>query len=167
LLRRHLDAATLFCANQIRRLVQRVCISVLGAALGVVLFGLGAHVEIVMKAAGIPKNAAGIGGFVTGAHALVQLAPVMVSNTRITAWTRSRIPELRSRLNPPASVASSGSDGSTCGSTYRRSECTRDEVCGGWAEESDTADYDQREEFGVEHEHQDAGVGDCDRACQQ
>jgi hypothetical protein len=69
----------LFCANQIRRLVLWACIPVLVGALGVVLFGLGARVEIVMKAAGIPKNAAGIGGFVNGAHALVQPALVMVA----------------------------------------------------------------------------------------
>ena len=69
----------MFCANQIRRLVQRACIFVLVGALGVVLLGLGARVEIVMKAAGIPKNAVGIGGFVNGAHALVQPALVMVA----------------------------------------------------------------------------------------
>ena len=69
----------LFRANQIRRLVQKLCVAVLGAALGVVLLGLGAQVDIVMKAAGIPKNAAGIGGFVNGAHALVQPALVMVA----------------------------------------------------------------------------------------
>ena len=69
----------LFRTNQIRRPVQKVRISVLGTALGVVLLGLGAHVEIVMKAAGIPRNAAGIGGFVNGAHALVQPALVMVA----------------------------------------------------------------------------------------
>ena len=32
-----------------------------------------------MKAAGIPKNASGIGGFVNGAHALVTPALVMVA----------------------------------------------------------------------------------------
>ncbi len=69
----------LFRTNQIRRAVQKVRISVLGTALGVVLLGLGAHVEIVMKAAGIPRNASGIGGFVNGAHALVQPALVMVA----------------------------------------------------------------------------------------
>jgi hypothetical protein len=36
-------------------------------------------VFIVMKAAGIPKNASGIGGFVNGAHALVTPALVMVA----------------------------------------------------------------------------------------
>lgn len=35
--------------------------------------------EIVIKAAGIPTNATGIGGFVNGAHALVTPALVMVA----------------------------------------------------------------------------------------
>lgn len=39
----------------------------------------GFYVEIVMKAAGIPKNATGLGGFVNGAHALVTPALVMVA----------------------------------------------------------------------------------------
>ena len=69
----------LFRANQIRRLVPKLCVAVLVAALGVVLVGLRAHVEIVMKAAGIPRNASGIGGFVNGAHALVQPALVMIA----------------------------------------------------------------------------------------
>jgi hypothetical protein len=45
----------------------------------VVLLDWGVRVGIVMKAAGIPKNAAAIGGFVNGAHALVQPALVMVA----------------------------------------------------------------------------------------
>ena len=69
----------LFGANQIRRPVQKLRIPGLVATLGVVLLGLGAHVEIVMKAAGIPKNASGIGGFVNGAHALITPALVMVA----------------------------------------------------------------------------------------
>ena len=69
----------LFGANQIRRPVQKLRIPGLVATLGVVLLSLGAHVDIVMKAAGIPRNAAGIGGFVSGAHALVQPALVMVA----------------------------------------------------------------------------------------
>jgi hypothetical protein len=69
----------LFGANQIRRPVQKLRIPGLVVALGVVLFGLGARVGIVMKAAGIPRNASGIGGFVNGAHALVQPALVMVA----------------------------------------------------------------------------------------
>jgi hypothetical protein len=43
------------------------------------LVDVGAHVEIVMKAAGIPSNATGLGGFVNGAHALVTPALVMVA----------------------------------------------------------------------------------------
>lgn len=51
-----------------------------GAVVGVLpLVGQRAHVEIVMKAAGIPKNASGLGGFVNGAHALVTPALVMVA----------------------------------------------------------------------------------------
>ena len=64
---------------QIRRLAARLRAAVLVAAIGVVLLELGARVEIVMKAAGIPKNATGIGGFVNGAHALVTPALVMVA----------------------------------------------------------------------------------------
>ena len=62
-----------------RRLSARLRIAILVAAIGVVLLALGARVEIVMKAAGIPKNATGIGGFVNGAHALVTPALVMVA----------------------------------------------------------------------------------------
>ena len=40
---------------------------------------LGAGVWIVAKAAGIPKNAQGIGGFVNGAKALIDPALVMVA----------------------------------------------------------------------------------------
>ena len=64
---------------QIHRLAARLRVAVLVAAIGVVLFELGVRVEIVMKAAGIPKNATGIGGFVNGAHALVTPALVMVA----------------------------------------------------------------------------------------
>ena len=66
-------------ANQIRRLAQKVGILALTAALAAVLLDLGLYVEIVMKAAGIPKNASGIGGFVNGAHALITPALVMVA----------------------------------------------------------------------------------------
>jgi hypothetical protein len=59
----------------------------LRAALGVAVASLlilplvdvGGCVQIVMKAAGIPKNASGLGGFVNGAHALVTPALVMVA----------------------------------------------------------------------------------------
>jgi hypothetical protein len=43
------------------------------------LVGGGGLVGIVMKAAGIPKSASGLGGFVNGAHALVTPALVMVA----------------------------------------------------------------------------------------
>ena len=61
------------------RLAARLRFAVLVAAIGVVLLELSMRVEIVMKAAGIPKNATGIGGFVNGAHALVTPALVMVA----------------------------------------------------------------------------------------
>ncbi len=64
---------------RIHRLAARLRIASLVAAVGVVLLELGVRVEIVMKAAGIPKNATGIGGFVNGAHALVTPALVMVA----------------------------------------------------------------------------------------
>ena len=56
-------------------------VAIAGAAvIGVwLLVGQGAGAEIVMKAAGIPKNASGLGGFVNGAHALVTPALVMVA----------------------------------------------------------------------------------------
>jgi hypothetical protein len=46
---------------------------------GIAMLTLGVRVDLVMKAAGIPKNAAGLGGFVNGAHALVTPALVMVA----------------------------------------------------------------------------------------
>lgn len=64
---------------QNHRLAARLRVAVLVAAIGVVLLELGVRVDIVMKAAGIPKNATGIGGFVNGAHALVTPALVMVA----------------------------------------------------------------------------------------
>ena len=51
--------------------------AVLVAAAAVV--GLRLGVEIVAKAAGIPSNAQGVGGFVNGAQALVTPALVMVA----------------------------------------------------------------------------------------
>ena len=44
-----------------------------------VLLRLGARVDLVMKAAGIPRNSSGLGGFVNGAHALVTPALVMAA----------------------------------------------------------------------------------------
>ena len=66
-------------ANLIRRPAQKGRFVCLAVALVVVLLDLGVRVEIVMKAAGIPKNSSGIGGFVNGAHALVTPALVMVA----------------------------------------------------------------------------------------
>src|ERR1700751_4544971 len=65
--------------TRIRRPAQKVRILVVAAALIALLLDLGVRVGIVMKAAGIPKNATGIGGFVNGAHALIQPALVMVA----------------------------------------------------------------------------------------
>ena len=64
---------------RVRRSLRAVVPTVVLAVAVWVLVDLGAYVEIVMKAAGIPKNATGIGGFVNGAHALVTPALVMVA----------------------------------------------------------------------------------------
>jgi len=65
--------------KQIPRRLRTLRTVVLVAAVSVLLVELGSRVEIVMKAAGIPKNASGIGGFVNGAHALITQALVMVA----------------------------------------------------------------------------------------
>ena len=44
-------------------------VAVLTAAFGFALMALRGRVDLVMKAAGIPKNAAGLGGFVNGMKA--------------------------------------------------------------------------------------------------
>jgi hypothetical protein len=64
-------------AHHIRRLVPLV--AVLAALVVGLLLCLGARVDLVMKAAGIPKSASGLGGFVNGAHALVIPALVMAA----------------------------------------------------------------------------------------
>ena len=56
-----------------------VAVAVVAAIAVWVLMASGVHVDIVMKAAGIPSNATGLGGFVNGAHALVTPALVMVA----------------------------------------------------------------------------------------
>ena len=66
-------------ADRIRRLVPRAGVAILAAVLVRLLLHLGGRVDLVLKAAGIPKNASGIGGFVNGAHALVTPALVMVA----------------------------------------------------------------------------------------
>ena len=62
-----------------RALPGAVAVAVLTAVIGLLLLVRGVRVDLVMKAAGIPKNASGIGGFVNGAHALVTPALVMVA----------------------------------------------------------------------------------------
>ena len=64
----------------IKRIIRRVRIGV-GVLLAVLvaLAGTRVGVAIVAKAAGIPSNAQGIGGFVNGAKALVDPALVMVA----------------------------------------------------------------------------------------
>jgi hypothetical protein len=66
----------------IRRVRQRsgaVVVAFVAAVVVWVLVAAGMRVDIVMKAAGIPSNATGLGGFVNGAHALVTPALVMVA----------------------------------------------------------------------------------------
>ena len=65
--------------HQIRLLAAPTRIAVVVVFLIEFLLRLAAPVDIVMKAAGIPKNSSGIGGFVNGAHALVTPALVMVA----------------------------------------------------------------------------------------
>ena len=66
--------------------VHRICratgvagVALVGLLASVLLLRAGARVDLVMKAAGIPTNASGLGGFVNGAHALVTPALVMVA----------------------------------------------------------------------------------------
>ena len=63
----------------IRRVVAVVDVALAGAVMSVLFWVSGARVDLVMKAAGIPSNASGLGGFVNGAHALVTPALVMVA----------------------------------------------------------------------------------------
>ncbi len=66
-------------AYRFRRLTAGVGVVVLTAVLVGLLVQGGVRVDLVMKAAGIPSNASGIGGFVNGAHALLTPALVMVA----------------------------------------------------------------------------------------
>ena len=67
-------------AHRIRRVLPGVAaVAVLVTVIGISLVVFGVRVDLVMKAAGIPRNAAGLGGFVNGAHALVTPALVMVA----------------------------------------------------------------------------------------
>ena len=66
--------------RRVRPRLRGLAVAVVAAAIAVwVLMASGVHVDIVMKAAGIPSNATGLGGFVNGAHALVTPALVMVA----------------------------------------------------------------------------------------
>ena len=69
----------MFIANRVRRLTPEAGLAVVTAVFVMLLDEVGVRVDLVMKAAGIPSNASGIGGFVNGAHALVTPALVMVA----------------------------------------------------------------------------------------
>ena len=62
-----------------RALPSVAAVAGLSALIGCALLVVGVRVDLVMKAAGIPSNASGLGGFVNGAHALVTPALVMVA----------------------------------------------------------------------------------------
>jgi hypothetical protein len=66
-------------AHRFRRLTLGVGVAVVTAVLVTLLEQGGVRVDLVMKAAGIPSNASGLGGFVNGAHALVTPALVMAA----------------------------------------------------------------------------------------
>lgn len=65
--------------HRIRRVSGVAGFGVLGGLTLALLLRVGVRVDLVMKAAGIPSNATGLGGFVNGAHALVTPALVMVA----------------------------------------------------------------------------------------
>jgi hypothetical protein len=62
-----------------RRLLSRLGVVISAGVLVKLMLDLGEHVDLVMKAAGIPRNSSGLGGFVNGAHALVTPALVMAA----------------------------------------------------------------------------------------
>ena len=66
-------------AHPFRRLLCRLGVVISAGVLVSLMLDLGVHVDLVMKAAGIPKSASGLGGFVNGAHALLTPALVMVA----------------------------------------------------------------------------------------
>jgi hypothetical protein len=66
-------------AYRFRRLTLGVGVAVVTAVLATLLVQGRVRVDLVMKAAGIPSNASGLGGFVNGAHALVTPALVMAA----------------------------------------------------------------------------------------
>jgi hypothetical protein len=65
--------------DRIRRVLPAAAFGLLVMSTLVGLLLLRVRVDLVMKAAGIPSNATGLGGFVNGAHALVTPALVMVA----------------------------------------------------------------------------------------
>ena len=65
--------------HHIHRLASDGGAAILAGFLAALIVALGGRVDLVMKAAGIPQNASGIGGFVNGAHALITPALVMVA----------------------------------------------------------------------------------------
>ena len=65
--------------DRFRRALGVVGLAVLSLSVVWLAVGSSPVVAIVMKAAGIPRNATGLGGFVDGAHALVTPALVMVA----------------------------------------------------------------------------------------
>ncbi len=69
----------MLAAHPFRRLLSCLGVVIFSGVLVKLMLDLGAHVDLVMKAAGIPKNSAGLGGFVNGAHALLTPALVMVA----------------------------------------------------------------------------------------
>ena len=69
----------MFLSHPIRRLLRAAAGSAVPVLAAFAALRFGAAVDIVAKAAGIPSNAQGIGGFVNGAKALVDPALVMVA----------------------------------------------------------------------------------------
>ena len=69
----------MLAAHPFRRVLPRLGVVISAGVLVKPMLDLGAHVDLVMKAAGIPKNSSGLGGFVNGAHALVTPALVMAA----------------------------------------------------------------------------------------
>src|SRR5436305_14713463 len=64
---------------RVRSCLRALIVAIAAAAGTWLIVGLNTRFDIVMRAAGIPKNATGLGGFVNGAHALVTPALVMVA----------------------------------------------------------------------------------------
>jgi hypothetical protein len=69
----------LMTADRIRHVLPAAAFALLGMSTLGALLRLRVRVDLVMKAAGIPSNATGLGGFVNAAHALVTPALVMVA----------------------------------------------------------------------------------------